>query len=93
LGNNKRRSERVGSRKQNYNDHFTVRSFDMGVREAISRDVTTISPQTRLFAMFTGWLIAFYGVRRCDVRGSIMAMTGLALAMRAMFVTENEIRS
>jgi uncharacterized membrane protein len=64
----------------------------MGVSEAISRNVTTITPQTRLFAMFTGWLIAFHGVRRRDVRGSIMAMAGLALAMGAMFVTENEIR-
>ena len=58
----------------------------MSVNEAASADVTTTQPRKRLLTMFAGWVIAFYGVRRRDVQGSITAMAGLGLAMGAMLV-------
>jgi hypothetical protein len=64
----------------------------MRVSEAMSRDVSEISQRARLLAMFAGWLIAFYGAGRRDVRGSITAMAGLGLAMGALVFTENEHR-
>ena len=46
-------------------------------------------PETRLFTMFAGWIIAFYGVRRRDWRGSVIAMAGLGLAEGAVTVGED----
>jgi hypothetical protein len=38
----------------------------------------------RLLTMFAGWVMALYGVRRRSWPGTIIAMTGLALAEGAM---------
>lgn len=42
--------------------------------------------EVRLVTMFAGWLMALYGVRRRSWPGTIIAMTGLALAEGAMTV-------
>lgn len=46
------------------------------------------SSEARLFAMFVGWVIAFYGVQRRDWPGTITAMAGLGLAAGAMTISE-----
>jgi hypothetical protein len=51
-----------------------------------------MSPEARLFTMFAGWIIAFYGVRRRDWPGTIIAMTGLGFAEGAMIIGEGELR-
>jgi len=38
------------------------------------------SDKARVFEMFVGWVMAFYGVRRRDWTGTITAMAGLILA-------------
>ena len=48
--------------------------------------------EARLFAMFVGWLIAFYGVRRRNLPGTIIAMAGLGLADGAMIIGKGEPR-
>ena len=40
----------------------------------------------RLFAMFAGWIVAFYGVRRRSWPGTIVAMAGLGLTEGAMSI-------
>jgi hypothetical protein len=40
--------------------------------------------EVRLVTMFAGWAMAIYGVRRRSWPGTIIAMTGLALAEGAM---------
>ena len=62
----------------------------MRVIERMNHDVGEISSRARLFAMFAGWLIAFYGIRRRDVPGSMTALAGLGLAMGAMLVGKSE---
>jgi hypothetical protein len=42
--------------------------------------------ETRLFTMFAGWIVAFYGVRRRTWPGTIIAMLGLGLAEGAMTI-------
>ena len=44
------------------------------------------STETRLLAMFVGWAMAFYGVRRRDWRGTMTAMAGLGIAGGAMTI-------
>jgi hypothetical protein len=48
--------------------------------------------EARLFTMFAGWIIAFYGVRRRSWPGTIIAMLGLGLAQGAMTIGESEPR-
>ena len=47
-------------------------------------------PAKRLFTMFVGWTIAFYGIRRRDLPGTIMAISGLGLAQIAMTAGDGE---
>jgi hypothetical protein len=42
--------------------------------------------EVRLCTMFAGWIMALCGVRRRSWPGTILAMTGLALATGAMTV-------
>jgi hypothetical protein len=42
--------------------------------------------EARLFTMFAGWMMAFYGVRRRSWPGTVIAMTGVALADGAMII-------
>jgi hypothetical protein len=42
--------------------------------------------EARLFTMFAGWIIAFYGVQRRSWPGTIIALFGLALADGAMTI-------
>ena len=42
--------------------------------------------EARLFTMFTGWIMALYGVRRGSWSGTIVAVAGLALADGAMTI-------
>jgi hypothetical protein len=44
--------------------------------------------EARQFAMFFGWIVAFYGVRRRSWSGTIIAMAGLALAEGSMTIGE-----
>lgn len=44
----------------------------------------------RLFTMFAGWIVAFYGVRRRSWPGTIIAMLGLGLAEGARSIGEGE---
>jgi hypothetical protein len=46
--------------------------------------------ETRLLTMFVGWIITLYGIHRRDRRGTIIAMSGLALADGAMIIGEGE---
>jgi hypothetical protein len=46
--------------------------------------------EVRLFTMFAGWIIAFYGVRRRSWLGSSVAILGLGLARAAMTIGEGE---
>ena len=48
-------------------------------------------PAKRLFTMFLGWTIAFYGIRRRDLPGTIMALSGLGLAYSAMTLGEADL--
>ena len=50
------------------------------------------SSEARVFAMFVGWLMAFYGVHRRDWPGTITAMAGLGLAAGAMTVSGSKQR-
>jgi hypothetical protein len=50
------------------------------------------SGEARLFAMFAGWIMAFYGVHRRDWPGTITVMIGLGLAGGAMTIGEGERR-
>ena len=43
------------------------------------------SPRLRMLAMFAGWILAFYGVCRRDVKGSVTAMAGVGLVVSAQF--------
>jgi hypothetical protein len=45
---------------------------------------------TRLIAMFAGWIVAFCGVRRRSWRGTTVAILGLGLAQAAMTIGEGE---
>jgi hypothetical protein len=49
-------------------------------------------PEARLFAMFSGWAIALYGVRRRSWPGTIIAILGLGLAQGAMTIGEVDLR-
>jgi hypothetical protein len=49
-----------------------------------------ITPEGRLVTMFAGWIIALYGVHRRDWPGTIISMTGLALADGAMIIGQGE---
>ena len=42
------------------------------------------SPNARVFAMFTGWVIALYGVWRRGSKGTLTTMAGLALTAQAL---------
>jgi hypothetical protein len=42
--------------------------------------------KARLFTMFAGWIMALYGIRRRSWPGTIVAMSGLALADGAMTI-------
>src|SRR5262245_50417685 len=42
------------------------------------------SCNTRLYAMVAGWAISWYGVRRRDWPGTLVAMSGLGLVIAAM---------
>jgi hypothetical protein len=44
----------------------------------------------RLLTMFAGWVMALYGVRRRSWSGTVIAMTGLALAEGAMTVGRSQ---
>jgi hypothetical protein len=46
--------------------------------------------ETRLFIMFAGWIVAFYGVSRRTWPGTIIAMLGLGLAEGAMSIGHGE---
>ena len=46
--------------------------------------------EARLFAMFAGWIMAFYGVRRRNWPGPLIAMAGLGLAEGAMIIGKGE---
>jgi uncharacterized membrane protein len=48
------------------------------------------SCNTRLFAMFAGFAISWYGVRRRDLPGTLAAMSGMGLVMAALSVGESE---
>jgi hypothetical protein len=48
--------------------------------------------EARLFTMFAGWIIAFYGVRRRSWPGTIIAIIGLGLAEGAMTIEDRELR-
>ena len=45
-----------------------------------------IKSEARLFAMFAGWLLAFYGVRQRSWRGTMTAIAGLGLSRGAMTI-------
>lgn len=48
-------------------------------------------PATRLFTVFLGWMIAFYGIRRRDWPGTFIALSGLGLAHGAMTFGEADL--
>ena len=48
--------------------------------------------EARLFAMFVGWIMAFYGVRRRNWPGTIIAIAGLGLAEGAMTIGKGDQR-
>jgi hypothetical protein len=48
--------------------------------------------EARLFTMFAGWIVAFYGIKRRSWPGTVMAMFGLGLAEGAMTLGEGERR-
>ena len=48
--------------------------------------------EMRLFAMFAGWIVALYGVRRHSWTGTIIAMAGIGLADGAMVIGESHGR-
>ena len=43
----------------------------------------------RLFAMFMGWVLVWYGVRRRDLTGTVTAMAGLGLSIGALTILES----
>jgi hypothetical protein len=49
-----------------------------------------MTSNARLLAMFGGWIMAFWGVRRRSWPGTIIAMMGLGLAQGAMTIGEGE---
>jgi hypothetical protein len=51
-----------------------------------------MNSETRLFTMFAGWILAFYGVRRRSWPGTMIAMLGLCLAEGAMTIGKGELR-
>jgi hypothetical protein len=48
--------------------------------------------EARLFTMFAGWIMAFYGIKRRSWPGTVIAMLGLGLAEGAMTIGEGELR-
>jgi hypothetical protein len=40
--------------------------------------------------MFVGWMLAWYGVRRRDLIGTVTAMAGLGLSIGALTMGESE---
>jgi hypothetical protein len=50
------------------------------------------NPNTRLFAMFAGWILALYGVRQRSWKGTIIAMAGIGLAEAAIAVGDHELQ-
>jgi hypothetical protein len=48
-----------------------------------------VMTEARLFAMFAGWIMAVYGVRRRSWPGTIIAMAGMVLAAGAMTIGES----
>jgi hypothetical protein len=56
----------------------------MDLKTLMNLEASEYLPQIRLGAMFVGWLLAFYGVRRRDVRGSTIAMAGVGLTLSAI---------
>jgi hypothetical protein len=48
--------------------------------------------EMRLFAMFAGWMMAFYGVRRRSWTGTIIALAGIGLADGAIVTGESHGR-
>ena len=50
------------------------------------------SSESRLAAMFAGWLMALCGVHRRDWPGTITAMIGLGLAAGAVTIGEGKQR-
>jgi uncharacterized membrane protein len=47
---------------------------------------------SRLFVMVAGWILAFYGVRQRNWKGTIIAMAGVGLAEAAIAVGEHELQ-
>jgi hypothetical protein len=37
------------------------------------------SPDVRVLAMFTGWVMSWYGVRRRDLKGTLITIAGVAV--------------
>jgi len=50
------------------------------------------SSESRLAAMFAGWIMALYGVHRRDWPGTITVMIGLGLSASAMTIGEGKQR-
>ena len=44
------------------------------------------SPDARIFVMVAGWLITWYGVRRRDWPGTVIAIAGISIAEGALVV-------
>ena len=61
---------------------------EASVECAVQRLTPINSSETRLCAMFVGWVIAFYGVCRRDWPGTITVLAGLGLAVGAMTIGE-----
>ena len=51
-----------------------------------------MNSEARLFTMFAGWIMAFYGIKRRSWPGTVIAMLGLGLAEGAMTIGEGELR-
>ena len=43
----------------------------------------------RLFVMFMGWALAWYGVHRRHMAGAVTALSGLSLVMGALILPES----
>jgi hypothetical protein len=46
--------------------------------------------EARLFGMFAGWIMAFWGVRRRSWPGTMVGVIGLGLAQAAMTIGEGK---
>ena len=84
--------------------HNTIQRRNSGLRHSIvlsswhdgcsstarEGEVNGMRSESRLFTMFAGWIIAFYGVRRRSWLGTAIAILGLGVAQKAMTVGEGE---